>query len=152
MARARLLGVVARVDCGAVVPRMHARKRTTVKRRDRDTRAFRALCKLAERFPGMERSTSYGTPALKVKGKFLARLRTEAEGWLAIRCDFVEREMLLQAAPHIFHVTPHYQDYPMILIDLDVIERDALLDIVEKAWRMCATKTLIREHEGRAAG
>ena len=131
---------------------MAARKRTTVKRLDRDSRAFRALCKLAaRRLPGIERSTSYGTPALKVKGKFLARLRTEAEGWLAIRCDFVEREMLLQAAPHIFHLTPHYQNYPAILIDLERIEPDALLDIVEKAWRQCAPKALIREHDERAA-
>ena len=42
---------------------------------------------------------------MKVKGKFMARLRTEAEGWLAIRCDFVDREILLQAAPQVFHLT-----------------------------------------------
>jgi hypothetical protein len=115
--------------------------------RNSDSREFRALCKLAERFPGIERGTSYGTPALKVKGKFMARLRTESEGWLAIRCDFLEREMLLQAAPHVFHLTPHYQNYPAILIDLKVIDRDALLDIVEKAWRSCASKTLLRQYD-----
>ena len=60
---------------------------------------FKAAVKVAQRFPGVEVETSYGTPALKVKGKFMARLRTEAEGWLAIRCDFIDREILLQAAP-----------------------------------------------------
>jgi hypothetical protein len=108
---------------------------------------FEKACKIALRLPGVEVSTSYGTPAIKVKGKFMARLRSEAEGWLAIRCDFFEREMLLQAAPQVFHLTDHYLNYPMILIDLAEIRRDALEDIIEKAWRMSATKKLIREHD-----
>ena len=35
-------------------------------------RHFAAAVKLAQRFPGFEVSTSYGTPAMKVKGKFKA--------------------------------------------------------------------------------
>ena len=102
---------------------------------------------LAKRFPGMELDTSYRTPALKVKGKFLARLRTEAEGWLAIRCDFMDRDILLQAAPDVFHLTDHYRNYPMILVDLDKVRDDALLDLLERAWRMTAPKKMLREHE-----
>ena len=77
--------------------------------------AYERICALALKLPGVELGTSYGTPAIKVKGKLMARLRSEAEGGLAIRCDFVERQMLLQAAPEAFFLTPHYQDYPMIL-------------------------------------
>ena len=106
---------------------------------------FAAALKFAKRFPGIELETSYGTPAIKVKGKFMARLRTEAEGWLAIRCDFVDREMLLQAAPHVFHLTDHYRNYAMILVDLAAIEEDALVDIVESAWRMTASKKALRD-------
>jgi hypothetical protein len=107
-----------------------------------------AAFELAQRFPGIELHTSYRTPALKVKGKFMARLRTEAEGWLAIRCDFVDREMLLQAAPDVFHLTDHYVNYPMILVDLDQISREALLDVLERAWRMSASKKLIQQYDG----
>jgi len=106
---------------------------------------FAAALKLAKRFPGIEIETSYGTPAIKVKGKFMARLRTEAEGWLAIRCDFVDREMLLQAAPHVFHLTDHYRNSPAILVDLAAIEKDALVDILESAWRMTASKKALRD-------
>ena len=112
-------------------------------------RDFAAAVKVAKRFPGIESDTCYGTPAIRVNGKFLARLRTEAEGWLAIRCDFADREILLQAAPHVFHLTPHYESYPMILIDLAAIDQDTLLEIVERAWRTQAPKKAIRAWDER---
>jgi hypothetical protein len=108
---------------------------------------FERVCKIAMKFPGMEVSTSYGTPALKVKGKFMARLRSEAEGGLAIRCDFVDRQMLLAAAPEVFFLTDHYRDYPMILVRLDEVRADALPDLIERAWRMTAPKKLIDAYD-----
>jgi hypothetical protein len=120
------------------------------KRKSSVERDFAAAAKLAQRaFSGIEVETSYGTPALRVYGKFLARLRTEAEGWLAIRCDFVDREILLQSAPHIFHLTPHYQNYPMILVDLAAIDDGALLEVLERGWRRAAPKRAIREFDER---
>ena len=112
---------------------------------------FAKVVAIAERFPGVEVSRSYGTPAIKVKRKLLARLRSEDEGGLAIRCDFVEREMLLQAAPETFYVTDHYADYPMVLINLETVRWDAMPDIVERAWRFVATPRLIKDH-GAASG
>ena len=112
-------------------------------------RDFAAAVKAAKRFPGIESDTSYGTPAIRVNGKFLARLRTEAESWLAIRCDFVDREILLQSAPHVFHLTPHYENYPMILVDLAAVDDDTLLQVVERAWRRQAPKRLVREWDER---
>ena len=110
---------------------------------------FAKVVAIAERFPGVEVSRSYGTPAIKVKRKLLARLRSEAEGGLAIRCDFVEREMLLQAAPETFYITDHYADYPMVLINLETLRWDAMPDIVERAWRIAATARLIKEFDAR---
>ena len=104
---------------------------------------WRAACEVARRLPGVEIETSYGTPALKVKGKFLARLRTEAEGWMAIRCEFMERDMLLEAAPQIFHITDHYVNYPAILVDLDATSGDALEGFTETGWRRAAPKKVV---------
>jgi hypothetical protein len=112
---------------------------------------YKHVCTLATKLPGVELSTSYGTPAIKVKGKLMARLRSEAEGGLAIRCDFVDREMLLQAAPEAFYLTDHYRDYPMILVHLDQIRRDALPDLIERAWRMVAPKKLIASYDAEVA-
>lgn len=105
------------------------------------------ICELALALPGSELSTSYGTPSIKVKGKVMARLRSEAEGGLAMRCDFVDRQMLMQAAPEAFYLTDHYNDYPTVLINLDEVRRDALPDLVERAWRMVAPPKLVAEFE-----
>jgi hypothetical protein len=105
------------------------------------------VCKLAAKLPGVEMSTSYGTPSIKVKGKIMARLRSEAEGALALRCDFIDREILLQADPEAFFLTDHYLNYPMILIRLDRVRRDALPDLLERAWTLVAPAKLIRERQ-----
>jgi hypothetical protein len=112
-------------------------------------RRFAAAAKAAARFPGIEVSTSYGTPAIKVKGKFMARLRTEAEGWLALKCDFIDRGILLQAAPHVFHLTAHYENYPMILVDLAAIDEATLLEVLERAWRATASIKAVRDWDAR---
>ncbi len=108
---------------------------------------FARVVALAQRLPGVEESRSYGTPAIKVKRKLLARLRSEAEGGLAIVCDFMEREMLMQAAPETFYITDHYADWPMVLINLETVRWDAMPDILERAWRSVATRALIKQYE-----
>lgn len=139
---------VARKQRKPRAPRVRARRPARPPALDEH---FKAAVKAAQRFPGVEVVTSYRTPGLTVKGKFLARLRTEAEGWLAIRCDFVDRELLLQAAPHVFHLTDHYVNYPAILVDLAAIDESTLAEVVERAWRKVAPKKLVREWDEQRA-
>ena len=103
--------------------------------------------KLAQALPDVVEDRSYGTPALKTKGKLIARLRSEAEGGLAIRCEFLDREMLMQADPATFYITDHYADYPMVLINLQNVRWEAMPGLLEAAWKMTATKTAIKNHE-----
>ena len=108
---------------------------------------FAKVVAIAEQLPGVNESRSYGTPSIKVKRKFMARLRSEAEGGLAIHCDLMEREMLLQAAPETFYITPHYADYPMVLINLETVLWEAMPGIIERAWRMAATPKMIKDYD-----
>ena len=112
---------------------------------------YRRVCAIALALPGVEESTSYGTPSLKVKGKIMSRLRTEAEGALALRCDFLDRQILLQADPRAFFITDHYLNYPMILVRLYRVRRSALPDLIERAWRMVAPPRLIAEYDASKA-
>jgi hypothetical protein len=110
---------------------------------------YRRVCEIARKLPGVEESSSYGTPALKVKGRFMCRLRSEAEGALALRCDFLDRQILLQSDPEVFFVTDHYLDYPMVLVRLDKIRLSALPDLIERAWRLVAPSKLVAEYDAR---
>jgi hypothetical protein len=103
--------------------------------------------------PEVELSTSYGTPALKVRKKLFARLREDGEH-LVLFVDFMEREALVQSSPDVFSVTPHYVDWPMVLVRLDSVDPAELRELVIESWRRRAPKTLVAGYdaEGGAAG
>ena len=104
-----------------------------------------ALCE-AE-LPEVERSTSYGTPALKVKGKLFARLKEDGQR-IAIFVDFMEREAMTQENPDTYIVTDHYRDWPMMLVDLDAVPDDELREVLIESWRRRAPRKLVAELDG----
>ena len=59
--------------------------------------------------------------------------------------------MLMQADPETFYVTPHYQDYEMVLINLLRVRWDTMPDIMEKAWRMVPPKRLVKQFDDAAS-
>jgi hypothetical protein len=101
----------------------------------------------AQPFPGVEDSTSYGTPALKVRGKLLARLHQSGE-CLVLRADLLDREILMQSDPNVFFITDHYRDYPWILVHFSAVDPGALPDLIERAWRLVAPKSLVAKYGG----
>ncbi|MHA6620474.1 MmcQ/YjbR family DNA-binding protein [Pseudonocardia sp. DLS-67] len=107
---------------------------------------------IAGRLPEVEVSTSYGTPALKVKGKGFARLRTEAEGGLVLMCRLDDKEALLASGDPAFYTTPHYDGYGAILVDLERVERDQLEELVEEAWRERAPVRVRKAYDAEAGG
>jgi hypothetical protein len=106
---------------------------------------------LALRFPGVEESTSYGTPAIKVRGKLMARMRTDPDALVLRVADLGEREALLQGEPGAFFTIPHYDGYPMVLVRLDAVDPAQLAELVEDAWRLRAPKRLVAERDARPA-
>jgi hypothetical protein len=109
---------------------------------------FAAVRKLALALPGVEEGTSYGTPAFKVRGKLLARLREDGET-LALRVGFDLRDLLMNADPETFYVTDHYRGYPYVLVRLPLVARTRLRGVLEEAWRQSAPKTLLAARASR---
>jgi len=110
------------------------------------------LCKLATKLPGVEEGTSYGTPALHVRKKFLARLKEDGES-VAIKIGFSDRDVLLELDPAAFYLTDHYRPYPAMLIHLRQVRLDLLEQILDQAWRLQAPKSLLAAAtRGKIAG
>jgi hypothetical protein len=105
------------------------------------------------RLPGMEASTSYGTPALKVRGKLVTRLRAEDDSLVLLGVSPDERGMLLEMDPRVFHITPHYQGYSAILARLAPLKPDRLGPFLVRRWREVAPKRIVASFEaGRVEG
>ena len=107
---------------------------------------FDDLREIARALPGVVDGTSYGTPALKVGGKLIARVHQSID-CVVLRSDLLDREILLQSAPDAFFITDHYRDYPWILVRLGVLEKGTLPDLIERAWRLVASKTLVKKYD-----
>jgi hypothetical protein len=107
------------------------------------------VCVLGGELPEVDRSTWYATPALKVAGKGFARLRED--GALVVMVDVLEREALMQSDPETFYITPHYQDYPAMLINLERVDPEELRELLIESWRIKAPKKLLRAYDEGAA-
>ncbi len=103
--------------------------------------SFDTVHQIARTLPRVEESTSYGTPAFKVKGKLFARQHQDGES-LVVGVDFKEREEMMSAAPEKFYITDHYLNYPYMLVRMSQVRPDELRDLLIGSWRRAAPKDL----------
>jgi len=101
--------------------------------------------------PQVEEGMSYGKPSFKAFGKFLTRVRRE-DNSLVLHCTFDEREMLMEAEPETFHITPHYKDYPSVLARLESVDPGTVRNFLERRWRQVAPKAFLKAYEGSRPG
>jgi hypothetical protein len=107
---------------------------------------WKQLCTHAGRLPGVEQRTCYGTPALYVCKRFIARLKEDGET-VAIKLDFADRDVLLEADPRAFYLTDHYRPYPAVLMRLGQVRKGMALELLEQAWRRAAPKRLLPDRK-----
>ncbi|HEY3742054.1 MAG TPA: MmcQ/YjbR family DNA-binding protein [Bryobacteraceae bacterium] len=88
--------------------------------------------------PGVEEGTSYGTAALKVKGKLMIRLREEGDV-IVVKMPFELRTELMEGDPATYFITDHYTNYEWVLARLPKLDPAALPDLLQTAYRT-ATK------------
>lgn len=100
---------------------------------------FEAIRKMALALDGVEESTSYGTPAFKVKKKMLARWRDDI-GALVLPMKIEDRDELIAADPKTYFITDHYLKYPYILVRTAVVTPEAMRDLLRGAWKLAASQ------------
>jgi hypothetical protein len=113
----------------------------------RSTIDFDTVRKIGLVLPGVEESTAYGSPALKVRGKLLACVpanRSAEPGSLAVRVGFDDRAELLAAAPDVYYVTDHYLDYSAVLVRLSSVTPSVLRDLLGMAHKFVTADAVRR--------
>jgi hypothetical protein len=98
---------------------------------------FADVVKMAASIGKVEESTSYGTPALKLDGKLIVRLKEDGDS-LVVGTTFEEREEMMAADPETYYITDHYLKYPWVLVRLSRVDPDAMRDLLGRAWRLAA--------------
>ena len=110
---------------------------------------FDTVCEIGKQLPGTEVSSAYGSPALKVNGRIYAGIainkEAEADSLVVYLTDFEQREKLLEEDPGIYYVKPHYEPYPVVLVRLACVTRDALKDLLRGAHRVVSSKPPARQ-------
>jgi hypothetical protein len=108
---------------------------------------FDDVRKIALVWPEVEDGTSYGTPALKVRKKLLARLREDGDSLVMPGVPRDERDMLVESQPKVFYFTDHYRDYSIVLIRLAKAKRESVEPLLRRQWRALASKEAIESTE-----
>ena len=111
---------------------------------------FDTVRKLALALPGVEEYTCYGTPALRVGKKLLARLREDGTT-LVLKIEDSQRELLMQVDPDTYFMEEHYRGYPLVLVRLPQVRADSLARLIEDGWRMLATRRLLAARDGKVS-
>jgi len=110
-----------------------------------NARAFKLVAAVGLTLPDVEAATRYdGSPVLRIHGVFLAGLATHSSAGpntLVVRSEIEDRELLLSDAPDTYYVTDYYRPYPVVLVRLASLGRDAIRDLLSVSYRLAAAKT-----------
>jgi hypothetical protein len=94
--------------------------------------------------PGTEPSTSYGAPAVRVRGKPFVYPGRE-KGSFAIACPVEEKEFLIETDPDTFWETDHYRGWPAVLVRYNRPDRERIETLIRRAWWDRLTRKQQRE-------
>ena len=107
------------------------------------------LCKLGLALPEVVEDVWFRTPALKVRGKAFVRLKEDGESVVFLLESVEEQEFLIEAQPDIYFITDHYRGYPAVLARLSALRAPECRMRLERAWRVKAPKTLVKQLDQR---
>ena len=107
---------------------------------------WRTVRRIAGSFPEVDADLE-GRPVWRVRGKAFAwRARERDGGGLAVRVDRDEKQLILDGNPDVYYVTPHYNGYPGVIIQVSAIGKEELFERLEDAWLIQAPKKLAADY------
>ena len=98
--------------------------------------------------PGVEKGSSWGSPALKVRGNLMACVPTHKSaepGSVLFRMDRRDRAAMIVESPALYYAPPHYQDYDAVLVRLDQLNPELLHDLLVMAHNFVTVKAPTRK-------
>jgi hypothetical protein len=104
------------------------------------------LSKVAMSFPGVHEKPCHDTPAFYTEKKLFVRLKEDGE---TIALYNKERDDWIAKNEDIFFITDHYKNYPMLLVDLNMVSKEDLVKLIEISWRIRASKKALKQYDAK---
>lgn len=86
----------------------------------------------------------YGSPALKLGDRMIACIashKSAEPGTLVLRTTFEQREAMIAEEPEMYYLKPHYETFPVVLVRLSRVSRDAMKDLLAGAFRVISDES-----------
>ena len=117
--------------------------------------SFKTVESIGRALPDVEVTTTWGQPALKVRGKMFACIashKSAEPNTLVVMMDFADRDVLVEDDPGTYYLKDHYLNYPCVLVRLSRIHADALQDLIVGAYRFVSAKMVRKAIGGPRRG
>src|SRR4030095_9864451 len=92
--------------------------------------------------PGVELSTSYGRPSLKILGKFYTWVKEDGDSIVIGGIGFDERDVLVETQGGGFYITDHYRNSRYVLMRLSKADPAMVAAYLRRRWFEIAPKKL----------
>jgi len=105
--------------------------------------SFKPVESIGRTLPGVEVTTTWGKPALKVYGRMfvcIASHKSAEPDTLVVMMDFPDRDALIEDDRDTYYLKEHYVGYPCVLVRLSRVRPDALRDLVVGAHRYVSAR------------
>ena len=77
----------------------------------------------------------WGSPCPKINGKgLMSRTREKDTNSFALMVTQPEKQLLFETDPETFWETPHYANYPMLLVRYGTDSRERIELYIQRAW------------------
>lgn len=96
--------------------------------------------------PGVEETTSYGQPTLKAHGKLWVWWSPHEDA-AVFKVAIEEREILVEAEPDTFFVTPHYRGHALVLVRPETLDLAWAKANLIRVWRAQAPKRVLEAYD-----
>lgn len=98
--------------------------------------------------PDAEAATSYGQPAVAVRGRSFVSTGREP-GSFHVRSIHEEKAVLIETDPATFWQTPHYANWPGLLVRYGSADPERVRVVIARAWWDGASATLRKAYGPR---
>ena len=115
---------------------------------------FDDVRKIGLKLSRVEESLYYRMPALKVDGEIIVVCTSHPSAEpnsISVPVGFERRAELIARDPSVFYLKPHYEPYPVVLVRLDRIDREALQRLLRSAYAAVSSGKVV-PGQRRSAG